>query len=633
MKQKLKSLRFRMILPVFAMTLLIVILLTTLFSRAYTDMILKQEQEVNAVGFETISRSLTPLIDASVSRVRSLLTDDRVIACLKLRHSSAAEKIHARIRCRDYLRGEISREDGIFGLLFMRKDGSIFGTLPEGNLFLDDPEANPLPGEIRAQILSAPHGQVIWLGPVSGESLYGFKDANTPDRVMIAAWKNVDVSYDECYALMLMDGSIFDRQFSALRDGKSTWHLFSKERLEIFHTGKGEYADVERLIRESNTGQIFSDEDGTPVCAFSMTMESPAWTLVRKVSMEDYEKVIRGVRGSVALLAGVIFLVALALYELWLKKYMRQFRVLLKGITRMGQSDSEPITEKPSSITEFATMQTEINRTSLALNDQMNTIREMTAEKERISTEMTLAGNIQTAALPSRFPAFPDRREFDLYAFMTPARQVGGDFYDFFLIDDDHLALVIADVSGKGIPAALFMMVSKALIKNQLMAGCDPATALERANQQLCEGNDSMMFVTVWLAVVEISTGRGVSCNAGHENPALRRAGGNFEMVLYPHGLFLGARKKAKVRSREFELRPGDCLFVYTDGVPEANNAEGEMFLEERIVRTLNRDAGAAPEAQVRRMYDSLKSFMGDAEQFDDITMLCFRYCGSENEE
>ena len=508
MKQKLKSLRFRMLLPVVAMTLFIVILLTTLFSRAYIDMILKQEQEVNAVGLETISHSLTPLIDTSVSRVRGILSDERLISCIMLQDSSAAERIHTQIRCRDYLRGEIKRDDGIFGLLFMRKDGSLFGTLPEANLFTDDPGANPLPEEIRTQILNMPHGQTIWFGPVSGETFYGFRNAKTPERIMIAAWKNVDVSYGECYALMLMDESIFDRQLSALQDGKSTWYLFAKDHAEIFHTGNGGNTDAELLIRESNSGEIFSDEDGVPSIAFSMTLESPACTLVRKVSMEDYEQVIRRVRGSVMLLGGVVLLIALALYELWLKKYMQQFRVLLNGITRMGQSDSEPITAKPSSITEFATMQTEINRTSLALNEQMNTIREMTAEKERINTEMNLAREIQASALPSRFPAFPDRREFDLYAFMTPAREVGGDFYDFFLIDEDHVALVIADVSGKGIPAAMFMMVSKSLIKNQLMAGCDPATALEHANQQLCEDNDSMMFVTVWLAVVEISTAK-----------------------------------------------------------------------------------------------------------------------------
>ena len=633
MKQKLKSLRFRLILPVVAMTLFVVILLTTLFSRAYTGMILKQEQEVNAVGFETISHSLSPLIEASIGRVRGILSDERVQSCVKQGNASAAETIHARIRCRDYLRVEITRDDGIFGLLFMRKDGSLFGALPEGNIFQDDPEANPLPEDIRTQILNVPHGQTIWLGPVSGEQLYGFRNAKTPERIMIAAWKSVDVSYGECYALMLMDETIFDRQFSALQDGKSTWHLFTENRTEIYHSGNGECPDAERLIRESNSGEVFNNDDGSPVCAFSMTMESPAWTLVREFSMEDYERVIHGVRSSVALLAGIIFLVALAIYELWLKGFMRQFRTLLKGITRMGQSETEPIATKPSSITEFATMQTEINRTSLALNDQMNTIREMTAEKERVNTEMNLARNIQASALPNRFPAFPDRGEFDLYASMTPAREVGGDFYDFFLIDDDHLALVIADVSGKGIPAALFMMTAKSLIRDQLMAGRDPAKALEQVNARLYDGNTSMMFVTVWLAVLELSTGKGTACNAGHENPCLRRGGNSFEKLEYPHDRFVGAFKNARYHNRSFKLHPGDCVFVYTDGVPEAANAANQIFGEDQLLEVLNRYPDAEPEKLIHHVHEAVDRFAGEEEQFDDITMLCFRYFGIRNQE
>ena len=249
----------------------------------------------------------------------------------------------------------------------------------------------------------------------------------------------------------------------------------------------------------------------------------------------------------------------------------------------------------------------------------------LVAEQERISTEMNLARDIQASALPSRFPAFPERNEFDLYASMTPAKEVGGDFYDFFLIDDDHLALVIADVSDKGVPAALFMMTAKALIKNELLNGNDPAQTLTRANQQLREGNTSATFVTVWLAVVELSTGRGTACNAGHENPVLYRAGEKFELQKYKHDPLVGVRIKAQYHNREFTLRPGDCLFVYTDGVPEANDSAGKMFGEERLVDTLNRNADADPETLIRSVHDAVDRFAGDAMQFDDTTMLCYR--------
>ena len=233
--------------------------------------------------------------------------------------------------------------------------------------------------------------------------------------------------------------------------------------------------------------------------------------------------------------------------------------------------------------------------------------------------------------LPKNF-VFP-RRDFEIYAIMDPAREVGGDFYDFFLINEDHLALVIADVSGKGIPASLFMMTSKTLLKNQLMEGCDPATAMDRVNAQLCENNEARMFVTVWLAVVEISTGKGIACNAGHENPTFYRAGNVFELLKYKHGIFAGVSKKAKYQNREFEMHPGDCIFVYTDGVPEANNNSEEMFGENRILETLNRDPDAHPEALIHRMKDAVDQFAGGAAQFDDITMLSFKYYGPQKKE
>ena len=264
--------------------------------------------------------------------------------------------------------------------------------------------------------------------------------------------------------------------------------------------------------------------------------------------------------------------------------------------------------------------------------ENADNLARMTAEKERVSTELDLAKNIQASLLPDVFPAFPDRNEFSLYASMTPAREVGGDFYDFFLIDDDHLALVIADVSGKGIPAALFMAVSRTVIRDQLMSGCNPVRALERANAQLCSENPHMMFVTVWLAVVEISTGKGVACNAGHEHPAVRRAGGMFELVKYKHDRPAGFVPDTVYHSREFELKPGDSLLVYTDGVPEANNPQTELFGEERMMETLNRYADAEPEELIRRIYEAVASFADGADQFDDITMLAVKYHGRENE-
>ena len=385
MKQKLKSLQVRMLLPVVVMTLFIVTMLTTLFSRAYISMILQQEQEVNAASFETISRSITPLIASSIGEVRNILSDSRVSDYARLQYTSEVDLIHARISCRDYLRTEIARHEGIYGLLFMRKDGSIFGALPEGNFFLDDPEGNPLSEDMKAQILNAPRGQMIWAGPVPGAALYGFENAKTPQNIMIAAWKSVDVNYGECYVMVLMDETIFEKLFETMQDGKSTWHLFTAEQTEIYHTGQDACSNPERLISESNSETVFNDENGNPVSAFSMTMKSPSWTLVREVPMENYEQVIRRVRSAICLIAAVVLLIALAIYRLWLKGFMRQFNLLLKGIIRMGEGELEPMASVPYTIQEFETMQQEIDRTSLALNQQMDTIRRM--EREQMEQE------------------------------------------------------------------------------------------------------------------------------------------------------------------------------------------------------------------------------------------------------
>ena len=255
-------------------------------------------------------------------------------------------------------------------------------------------------------------------------------------------------------------------------------------------------------------------------------------------------------------------------------------------------------------------------------------VKQVTAEKERIGAELGMAKAIQASQLPHLFPAFPDRKEFDIYATMTPAKEVGGDFYDFFLVDDDHIGMVMADVAGKGVPAALFMMVSRLLIRNRIQSGESPATALANVNDQLLEGNEAEMFVTVWLAVLEISTGRGVVSNAGHEHPVLRRAGGRYELVKYRHSPAVAVFPGMKYEEHTFELHPGDSLFVYTDGVAEASNEEEELFGTERLLQALNKDPGAAPEQVLHNVRDDIVSFVEEAEQFDDVTMMCLQYAG-----
>lgn len=259
---------------------------------------------------------------------------------------------------------------------------------------------------------------------------------------------------------------------------------------------------------------------------------------------------------------------------------------------------------------------------------RVHEVEKATAEKERIGTELNMATSIQASQLPNIFPAYPERKEFDLFASMAPAKEVGGDFYDFFFVDDDHIALVMADVSGKGVPAALFMMISKILIKSRLQNGESPGEALKNVNDQLCENNDAGLFVTVWAAVIEISTGKTVSVNAGHEHPAYRKENGSFELVEYEHDLAVAVFPGVSFEEREFQMKPGDCLFVYTDGVAEAQNAGQDLFEMDRMIDTLNQNPTAEPKELIENVTRGMESFVDGAEQFDDITMLCFEYKG-----
>ena len=254
-----------------------------------------------------------------------------------------------------------------------------------------------------------------------------------------------------------------------------------------------------------------------------------------------------------------------------------------------------------------------------------------TAEKERISAEFNVANQIQTDIMPNEFPAFPDHTDFDIYAYMSTSREIGGDFYDYFLIDEDHLGLVMGDVSDKGVPAAMFMVITKTLIKNRALQGFSPAEVLQSVSEQLAEGNNSAMFAAVWMAVLELSTGKGVAANAGQEHPILRRAGKRFEQVKYRHSPPVGAMEGIRFREHEFQLGPGDTLFVHTDGIAEVVSAQNGTFGDERIMEALNREPDATPSVLLQTVQFAVEDFSGGESQSDDVTMMAVKYYGPGN--
>ena len=259
--------------------------------------------------------------------------------------------------------------------------------------------------------------------------------------------------------------------------------------------------------------------------------------------------------------------------------------------------------------------------------------KEITQKGARIETELNLANAIQKNMLPSIFPPFPSHKEIDIYAQMTPAKEVGGDFYDMFLIDDDHLAICMADVSGKGVPAALFMMVTMILINERaMMGGGNAEDIVEFVNKRICSHNEAEMFVTMWLGVLEISTGKVRAVNAGHDDPVIYRNGKVFEIDKQKHGLVMGALDDVKYKPYEFKLEKGDKLFIYTDGVPEATRSDNAMFKIDGMINSLNKHPEKTPKEIIEGVIDDVNAFIGDAVQFDDMTMLCFEYKGQENE-
>ena len=275
---------------------------------------------------------------------------------------------------------------------------------------------------------------------------------------------------------------------------------------------------------------------------------------------------------------------------------------------------------------EIQNLSESIKRMELDINQYIDDLESVTAEKERIGAELDIAKHIQASMLPCIFPAFPDRPEFDIYATMEPAKEVGGDFYDFFMVDERHLAIVMADVSGKGVPAALFMVIGKTLIKDHTTPGCDLGKVFTEVNQLLCESNSEELFITAFEGVLDLVTGEFVYVNAGHEMPFISKAGGDFEPYKIRAGFVLAGMEGMKYRAGAMVLEPGDKIFQYTDGVTEATNVNNELYGMDRLKAILDKTKTGTPNDILPAVKADIDEFVGEAPQFDDITMLCLEY-------
>ncbi len=275
----------------------------------------------------------------------------------------------------------------------------------------------------------------------------------------------------------------------------------------------------------------------------------------------------------------------------------------------------------------------EFEELSNDINTTVDTLKRYIADAAaRIDAELAFAKAIQHSAMPSVFPPYPGRKEFDIHAAMFTAKEVGGDFYDFYFVDEDTLAFLIADVSGKGIPAAMFMMQSKTLLKSCAESGMSVEGVFTTANEKLCEGNDAGMFVTAWMGLLNVKTGLVTFANAGHNPPLVKGADGSFSFHKTRPGFVLAGMEGIRYRRFELQLQPGDTIYLYTDGVTEATDASGALYGDARLLRLLNQHRSCGAQTICSAVKADVDAFVGEAEQFDDITMLCLTYHGSQEE-
>ena len=437
------------------------------------------------------------------------------------------------------------------------------------------------------------------------------------------------------------------RQFASGNDSlKPLLYVFDnyykeEENFNIGDTSKMNKQNIELFaeVIEKKTTQskfIISDgEFGYNISALKPVLSKDGSEVICVIAVEEPMRRVQTaardfVMRTVCLLIVAIVLIIIFFVVYLYKRVVKPINIIAGEVKRFGEAN-ERNEESEKTLTSIKTndevelLAESIDKMEKDMLAYVDNITAITAEKERIGAELNVATKIQADMLPSIFPAFPERNDMDIFASMDPAKEVGGDFYDLFMVDDDHLAVVMADVSGKGVPAALFMVIAKTLIKNHLQNKEPVNEALINANNQLCEGNDEGYFVTTWAAVVDLKTGDVEFADAGHELP----------LVIHPDGSVEGfkpTKKRPPLATMEdlqflldrFNLAPGDKLFLYTDGVPEATNAENELYGMDRLKAVLEKNCKASPKEILVAVRADVDAFVGDAPQFDDLTMLAF---------
>ncbi len=357
-------------------------------------------------------------------------------------------------------------------------------------------------------------------------------------------------------------------------------------------------------------------------------LASAGWSIGVMIPEDELFADLRHLNRTVLLIGGVGFVFLLAVVVLIASTITGPLRRLAAQTSEIARGGLDVEILPTRSRDEVGELTASFENMRLALKEYIRNLRETTAAKERIESELKIARTIQMSFLPRRFPPFPEKKELGIFGTLEPAREVGGDFYDFFLVGEDHLFFSIGDAAGKGVPAAFFMAVARTLIKGTALLGLDPAEVLARVNLELCRDNDSAMFVTLACGSLNFRTGELHYSNAGHNPPVLTRSGGPADWLPLPEGLVLGAMEDAPFETKKIQLAPGDRLLLYTDGVTEAMNAGGALYSAERLLKAVERFRALPPEEFVRKVTESVREFADPEPQSDDLTLLALEYRG-----
>ena len=433
----------------------------------------------------------------------------------------------------------------------------------------------------------------------------------------------------------IIDFKIGDGSFSFLINKKGdiiaspTLKLDQKEFENIHHEEHPAHILAEKIL--SGISDVAPLPDRSVFYAFT-PITAADWTLCVHIPKALVFRPVHTINSHIQT-AICLFLAAFIIIIIAVIMLARQAsRAITRPLIRL-KKDVEVISQgnldrrvKVTTNDEIGDLATSFNHMAVSLDKYIKDLTTVTAEKERIGAELDVAKHIQSSMLPCIFPPYPDRKEFEIYATMQPAKEVGGDFYDFFMVDDAHLAIVMADVSGKGVPAALFMVIGKTLIKDHTTSDCDLGDVFAEVNNMLCESNSEGLFITAFEGVLDLRTGEFRFVNAGHEPPYIAHAGGPFTPHKIRPGFVLAGMEDIRYKSGSIQIDPGDKIFQYTDGVTEATDANNNLYGAERLAAVLNTVKDKTPNDILPAVKNDMDKFVGDAPQFDDITMLCLEF-------